>query len=164
MGFITMKKHHLAEYFWNFFQASKKEIHGFCPFTFPASDKSTCPMFWLIHVKGWDLTLYGRYDTVDGVDGQNSAPPRMMIIPVFIWGFDHPRWLFGISSVNYVWYSRSLWKSGIINSNQPIPRDGIPLWARKESSKATSSHSGPKMPWWHVNGGFLGFFGGDVCI
>ena len=44
-------------------------------------------MFWLIHVKGWDLTLYGEYDTVDGVDGHNSAPPRMMIIPVVVWDF-----------------------------------------------------------------------------
>ena len=28
------------------------------------------------------------------------APPRMMIIPLFTTGFNHPRWLFGILSIN----------------------------------------------------------------
>jgi len=31
------------------------------------------------------------------VDGQNPAPLRIMIIPLFTGFFLHPRWLFGIS-------------------------------------------------------------------
>ena len=33
------------------------------------------------------------------VDGWNPAPPRMMIIPLFIGSFNHPRWS-SISSIN----------------------------------------------------------------
>ena len=39
------------------------------------------------------------FKTTNTVDGQNPAPLRMMVIP-YLLGFSHPRWLFGISSIN----------------------------------------------------------------
>ena len=34
------------------------------------------------------------------VNGRNPAPVDMVNIPVFTWFYIHPRWLFGISSIN----------------------------------------------------------------
>jgi len=56
--------------------------------------------------------LYNRmkqYETYNTVDGQNPAPPRMMIIPLFIGFENHSRWLFGISSINCMSFTWSLW-------------------------------------------------------
>ena len=43
------------------------------------------------------------------VDGQNPAPPRMIIIPIFIVLKNHPRWLFGISEPSTVQVPQNGW-------------------------------------------------------
>ena len=66
----------------------------------------------------------------DTVDGQNPAPPRIVIIPLFIGSFNHPRWLFGISSIN----STNLFKKPIGISQDPstweLRLGGIYKWLR----------------------------------
>jgi len=75
----------------------------------------------------------------DTVDGQNPAPPRMMIIPLFTRFFLHPRWLFGISAINsintfaMVWDGNRfvLWTSGVL-----IPTRTPGRWRKKAQCSA----------------------------
>ena len=49
-------------------------------------------MFW---------SFFGNY-CEDTVDGQNLAPVDKQFIPHYLQGFIHPRWLFGILSINSI--------------------------------------------------------------
>ena len=94
---------------------------------FPSIEEGI-PRFLSLHFSSFgqvdlDLTLYGEYDTVDGVDGQKLCTTKDDDYPSMYKVLTIPAGCLGFLP-STVSYSRSLWESGIINSNQPIPRDG----------------------------------------
>ncbi len=58
-------------------------------------DRDECPH---CHMK---ISLVSNH-FIDTVDGWNPAPLDMENLPLFTTGFIHPRWLFGISSINSI--------------------------------------------------------------
>ena len=79
----------------------------------PAGSPSLCQVPWLIfgrHATWKEMQQISN--TEDTVDGRNPANQlRLVVYPIIFQSFIHPRWLFGISSINSMVVLFLIWGS-----------------------------------------------------